>query len=291
MSDDQVEHHEPPSAPDSTAVRVALWRALHLEVDDAPPVFVDDVGMRLAQPDPDWRSRGDMTPDATAAFRASIVARARFVDDLVCECAAEGIDQYVVLGAGLDTFAQRHPELTDRLRIYEVDRPGTQEWKRRRLIAEGYPLPTTLRLVPVDFESGQSWWDSLQNNGFDASRPAVVASTGVSMYLTKAATEATLQQLAAMAPGSTLAMTFLLPLDLVDPAERSLQADVERAARASGTPFLSHYAPQAMVELCLAAGFSAARCVGPGELTERYFAGRTDGLRPPSAEQLVVATV
>ena len=204
MSDDQVEHHEPPSAPDSTAVRVALWRALHLEVDDAPPVFVDDVGMRLAQPDPDWRSRGDMTPDATAAFRASIVARARFVDDLVCECAAEGIDQYVVLGAGLDTFAQRHPELTDRLRIYEVDRPGTQEWKRRRLIAEGYPLPTTLRLVPVDFESGQSWWDSLQNNGFDASRPAVVASTGVSMYLTKAATEAIAEYLGVELPSAEL---------------------------------------------------------------------------------------
>jgi methyltransferase (TIGR00027 family) len=281
----------PPSAPDSTAVRVALWRALHLEVDDAPPVFVDDIGLRLAQPEPNWRSRGDMTPDATAAFRASILARARFVDDLVYERTAEGIGQYVILGAGLDTFAQRHPELTDRLRIYEVDRPGTQEWKRRRLVAEGYPLPTALRLVPVDFESGESWWNALQNNGFDPSRAAVVASTGVSMYLTKAATEATLRQVAAMAPGSTLAMTFLLPLDLVDPAERSMQADVERAARASGTPFLSHYAPHELVELCRAAGFSTARCVGPGDLTARYFAGRTDGLRPPSAEQLVVATV
>jgi methyltransferase (TIGR00027 family) len=282
---------EPASAPDGTAVRVALWRALHLEVDDAPHVITDAIGLRLAQPDPDWRSRGDMTPSATAAFRASIVARARFIDDLVCARAAAGVEQYVILGAGLDTFAQRHPKLTDTLRIYEVDQPGTQAWKRRRIVEEGYPLPAGLRLVPVDFESGESWWDALLANGFDTGRAAVVSSTGVSMYLTTEATEATLRQVAALAPGSVLAMTFMLPLDLVDASERTMQANVEQAARGSGTPFISHYAPDEMVEMCRAAGFSAVRHVGPTDLTERYFAGRADGLRPPTAEQLVVATV
>jgi methyltransferase (TIGR00027 family) len=281
----------PTSAPDSTAVRVALWRALHLEVDDALHVITDAIGLRLARPDPDWRTRGDMIPAATAAFRASIVARARFIDDLVCAQADAGVEQYVILGAGLDTFAQRRPDVTDTLRIYEVDQPGTQAWKRRRLREEGHPLPDGLRLIPVDFESGESWWDALLTNGFDPGHAAVVSSTGVSMYLTTDATEATLRQVSALAPKSVLAMTFMLPLDLVDAAERPMQESVEWAARGSGTPFIKHYAPEKMVGMCRAAGFSAVRHVGPTGLIERYFAGRTDGLRPPTAEQLVVATV
>ena len=136
-----------PSAPDSTAVRVALWRALHVEVDPPPHVLDDTVGLRLADPDPDWRARGDMDPEGTRAFRASIVARARFLDDLVREQAAGGVGQYVILGAGLDSFAQRHSDSA--LQIYEVDQPGTQEWKRRRLTEEGYPLPEGLHFVPV----------------------------------------------------------------------------------------------------------------------------------------------
>src|SRR6476661_5784220 len=148
-------HMTTASAPDGTAVRVALWRALHVEVDPPPHVLDDTVGLRLADPDPDWRARGDMDPDGTRAFRASIVARARFLDDLVRELAAGGVGQYVILGAGLDSFAQRRSDSA--LQIYEVDQPGTQEWKRRRLTEEGYPLPESLHFVPVDFESGQPW--------------------------------------------------------------------------------------------------------------------------------------
>jgi O-methyltransferase involved in polyketide biosynthesis len=131
----------------------------------------------------------------------------------------------------------------------------------------------------------------LQINDFDAETPTVVSSTGVSMYLTRDATEATLRQVAAMAPGSVLAMTFMLPLDLVDEAERQMQVDVEQKARNSGTPFVSHYSPDEMVEMCLGAGFSSVGHVSPADLTELYFSGRTDGLRPPTAEQLVVAQV
>jgi len=277
-------------APESTAVRVALWRALHVEIDDPPHVLDDTIGLELANPDPDWRARGDMNPAATASFRASIVGRARFLDDLVRDRAASGIGQYVILGAGLDTFAQRHAGIAESLRIYEVDQPGTQEWKRHRLAEEGYPLPDGLRFVPVDFESGESWWDALKANGFDAGSAAVVSSTGVSMYLTREATAATLRQVAGLAPGSVLAMTFMLPLDLLDDVERPMLAGVEAQARASGTPFISHYAPDEMVDMCRTAGFSSARTVGPDDLFERYFAGRTDGLRLPSAEQVLVAT-
>jgi methyltransferase (TIGR00027 family) len=277
------------STPDSTAVRTALWRALHVELDAPPPVLDDTIGLQLADPDPDWRSRGDMHPDGTRAFRASIVARARYLDDLVIDRAAGGIGQYVILGAGLDSFAQRHPDVA--VRIFEVDQPGTQDWKRRRLTEIGYPPGENLQFVPVDFERGEAFPDALRNNGFDAGRPAVLSSMGVSMYLTKEATETTLRQVAALAGGSVLAMTFMLPVDLVDAAERPMQESVEAAAAASGTPFISHYAPEEVVEMCRAAGFSAVQHVSPDDLTRRYFAGRTDGLRPPSAEQLIVATV
>ncbi|HEY2324469.1 MAG TPA: class I SAM-dependent methyltransferase, partial [Thermoanaerobaculia bacterium] len=117
------------ATPDSTAVRVALWRALHVEIDPPPHVIEDVIGLQLAAPGEGWRSRPDMNPDWTRPFRASIVARARFIEDLVAEQSAHGVAQYLILGAGLDTFAQRNPELASRLRVFEVDRPEPQEWK------------------------------------------------------------------------------------------------------------------------------------------------------------------
>ena len=151
--------------------------------------------------------------------------------------------QYVILGAGLDTFAQRRPEIASRLRVFEVDQPGPQAWKRQRLIELGFGIPEWLRLVPVDFEAGGSWWERLAAAGFDAGQPAVVASTGVSMYLTKDANAATLRQLASLAPGSTLAMTFLLPLELLDAEDRPGLQMSAKGARAAGTPFISFFAP------------------------------------------------
>jgi methyltransferase (TIGR00027 family) len=277
--------------PDSTAVRVALWRALHVEVDAPPPVLDDVVGLQLAAPDDNWRIRGDMHPEGTRGFRAAIVARARFIDDLVAEQVAAGVSQYVILGAGLDTLAQRRPDLGDRLRIFEVDQPGTQAWKRRRLVELGFGVPEWLRMVPIDFESGDSWWDGLCAAGMDPGRPAIVASTGVTMYLTKETTAATLRQLAALAAGSTLAMTFLLPAELVDEADRPGLEASSRGARNSGTPFISFFSPDEMMGLARAAGFREVQHVSTAELTERYFAGRTDGLRPSTGEGLIVARV
>jgi methyltransferase (TIGR00027 family) len=284
MVDNQVE------TPDSTAVRVALWRAMHIDVDAPPHVLEDDIGLRLAAPGEGWRQRPDMDPSATRSFRAGVVARARFVEDLVVEQAARGVGQYVILGAGLDTFAQRRPEIAGRLRVFEIDQPGTQAWKRRRLLDLGYAVPDRLRLVPVDFEAGQSWWDQLVAAGFDPNRPAVVVSTGVSMYLTKDATTATLRQIAGLAPGSTLAMTFLLPTELLDDADRPGLQTSEKGAKASGTPFISFYTPQEMLALARATGFREARHVPGSSLAERYFTGRSDGLRPSSGEDFLLAT-
>jgi methyltransferase (TIGR00027 family) len=283
MADEQT-------AADGTAVRVALWRAMHVQVDPPPHVLEDEIGLQLAGPDDGWRDRPDMHPAGTSRFRAAIVARARFIEDLVAEQAGRGVAQYVILGAGLDTFAQRRPEIAARLRVFEVDQPGPQAWKRQRLIELGFGIPEWLRLVPVDFEAGGSWWEQLIAAGFDPGQPAVVVSTGVSMYLTKDSNAATLHQLAGIAPASTLAMTFLLPAELLDDDDRPGFQVAERGARAAGTPFISFYTPDEMLALAREAGFKDAEIVAGTLLTERYFAGRTDGLRPSSGEDLLVAT-
>ena len=284
-------NRQPMAAPDSTAARVALWRALHVEIDPPPHVLEDEIGLKLLAPDQDWRRRGDMDPQFTRPFRASIVARARFIEDLVVEQAGRGLSQYVILGAGLDSFAQRKPEIASRLKVFEIDPPGPQAWKRRRLIEFGFGVPDWLRFVPVDFEAGGSWRDGLVTAGFDDSQPAIVVSTGVSLYLTKDANAATLRQVAALAPGSTLAMTFLVPLELADTEIRPALEMAEKGARASGTPFLSFFSPPEILALAREAGFRDVQHVPAAMLAQRYFAGRTDGLRPPNnSEELLVAS-
>ncbi len=278
------------SGPEGSAERVALWRALHVEIDAAPHVLEDEVGLQLAAPAEGWRGRPDMDPEGTRWFRAGMVARARFVEDLVAEQAGRGVTQYVILGAGLDTFVQRQPALASRLQVFEVDQPGPQAWKRGRLQELGFGVPDRLHLVPVDFEAGRSWLDELVAAGFDPSRPAVVVSTGVTLYLSKEANAATLRQIAGLAAGSTLAMTFLVPPDLVEEVLRPGFEAARRGAEAAGIPFVSFYLPDEVIELALAAGFRAAAHISSEELTARYFAGRADGLRTARGEELLVAT-
>lgn len=277
--------------PDNTAVRVALWRALHAKIDPPPHVIEDDIGLRLVAPDKDWPRRGDMEPEFCKPFRASIVARARFIEDLVVQRATDGVSQYVILGAGLDSFAQRRRDIAAKLKVFEIDQPDTQSWKRRRLSELGFSIPDWLHFVPVDFERGESWLTRLIASGFDPTKPAAVASTGVSMYLSKEANLATLQQVASLKSGSFLAMTFLLPIELADPSIRPSLTRAAAGAEASGTPFLSYFAPNQMLELAREAGFANAIHVSAGDLAERYFNGRSDGLRPPQGgEEILVAS-
>ncbi|KWK41776.1 methyltransferase [Burkholderia stagnalis] len=278
-------------APESTALRVALWRAMHTEVDAPPYVLEDDIGLQLIAPDDDWRDRPDMHPQGTRGFRASVIGRARFIEDLVAERAEHGVAQYVLLGAGLDTFAQRRPGLASSLQVFEVDQPGPQAWKRQRLISLGFGVPDWLHLVPVDFEASDSWFDKLVAAGFATDRPAVVASTGVTMYLSLDAIKATLRQIASLARGTTLAMTFLLPVELVEPEDRPVYQAVIDRAREAGTPFVSLFSPEQFVALAREAGFRDAHCVMPADLEQRYFSGRNDAFRPIDGEVFLVATV
>jgi methyltransferase (TIGR00027 family) len=284
--------HDETPAPDSTALRVALWRALHTEIDPPPHIFADALGLRLAGPDERWRLRPDMDPVFTKPFRASVVARARCIEDLILErLQHQDTFQYVILGAGLDTFAQRRPQSGSQLTVFEIDRPVAQAWKRQRLIEVGFAVPQWLRFVPVDFEAGDAWWQRLSAAGFDTGQPAVVASMGVSMYLSKDAVASTLRRVAALAPGSTLAMTFLRPIEDADPAIRPGLERAQQGAQTSGTPFVSFFTPTEILALARDAGFKEVRHVSAEDLAERYFAGRTDGLRPPQGgEEILLAT-
>lgn len=280
------------SAVDPTAVRVALWRAMHRLVDSAPWVLDDDLALPLATTDEDWRRRPDMHPGRTSRARATIVGRARYVEDHVAERAAAGVGQYVALGAGLDSFALRTPLVAEGLSVFEVDQPSTQDWKRERLAAIGVAQPELLHWVPVNFEAGESWWQKLCEAGFDPKQPAVFSSLGVTMYLTREAVAAMLAQVARSAAiGSTVVLSFTLPLDRVDAAELASRAATERHARAAGTPFLSLYGPEQMLSLARHAGFASTAHVSSRALFERYFAERADGLRPSSSEELLVADV
>ena len=235
---------------------------MHVEVDAAPHVLDDVVGLQLAAPDDDWRDRPDMHPDR----HPRVPGRDRGPRPLHRGSGGRAGRRRRHASTSSSVPASTPspsagPSSAPRLRIFEVDQPGTQAWKRRRLVELGFGIPDWLRLVPVDFETGESWWDGLAAAGFDPDRPAVVASTGVSMYLTKEATAATLRQLAALAPGSTLAMTFLLPAELVDEADRPGLEASTRGARASGTPFVSFYTPDEMLALARDAGFRDVRHV------------------------------
>ncbi|HEU4552310.1 MAG TPA: class I SAM-dependent methyltransferase [Chitinophaga sp.] len=275
--------------PDNTAVRVALWRALHLQVDAPPHILEDELGLQLAAPEANWQQRPDMHPEGTRQARLSIVTRARFVEDLVTAATDRGVRQYVILGAGLDTFALRRKDLSSKITVYEIDEPSTQAWKQQRLAALGYDIADRLRFVPVDFEKHAHWLQALANAGFDMNSPAVVACTGVSMYLTREAILGMLQQVAALAPNSTLALSFLLPKELLKPEEQRLLEMAMKGAAAAGTPFLSFFTPAQMLELATEAGLKNAAIISGSDLSNRYFTGRKDGLSASGAEPILVA--
>jgi O-methyltransferase involved in polyketide biosynthesis len=142
----------------------------------------------------------------------------------------------------------------------------------------------------MDFEAGSFWLEQLESAGFDRNRPAVISCTGVSLYLTRQAISTTLRQIAALAPGSTLAMTYILPLEFADPEERPGFMAALKGAQAAGTPFVSFFIADEMIAQAREAGFREARHVPAATLAQRYFAGRTDGLRPGKSEEILVAT-
>jgi methyltransferase (TIGR00027 family) len=273
--------------PDNTAVRTALWRALHLQVDEKPHIIEDEIGSKLIDPSDNWQQRPDMK--FTKRIRASIVARSRFIEDLIIEQCKNGISQYVILGAGLDTFAQRKPEIASNLQIFEIDQPDTLNWKQKRLTDLGFNIPKNLHFVPVNFETS-TWWAELRKTEFDINIPTVVVCTGVTLYLTKEAIMETLKQIKSITTGSTLAITFNLPIELVDEEDKPLIEMSIKGAQKSGTPMISFFSPKQMLDMARKVGFKDAKTISTKDMEQRYFKNRTDNLLPASGEVFLVAT-
>ena len=289
--------------PDVMAVTTALWRAAHLRLDPPPHVLEDDYGLRfvrdtdvlvtflgpMAAAGPDAWLGHPFMGEKFRRWRASMVARARLAEDIVEEQVERGLDQYVILGAGLDSFALRRVDLVRQLRVFEVDAPATQAWKRRRLNELGLAQPPTLFFVPVDFER-QTWVAEIARAGFDRLRPAVVSSIGVTQYLSVDAIQAMLGDVARLAPESVFVCSFVLPRHLIEADEQAMRAETEVRAAASGHPWLSAFLPDGISKLAEGAGFLNVRLVTPDDLAARYFAGREDDLRPSSSNAYLIAS-
>jgi methyltransferase (TIGR00027 family) len=196
----------------------------------------------------------------------------------------------VVLGAGLDSFAYRRTDLAKVLRVFEVDHPATQAWKRTRLQQVGMELPANLSLVPVDFEK-ESLIDNLRMNGYRTDAPALFSWLGVTVYLTPDAIFSTLRAIAALAPGTEIIFHYTVPKESVDEQTQLMLAAVMGFAAARGEPYRSVFEPAQLADQVRKLGFCEVSDLGPDEARMRYFANRNDGLRPLASEHFMRARV
>ncbi len=276
--------------PKSTALAVATLRAAH-QVLDAPLVFADPFALALVGPAREAAIRND--PDRFNAprlkgLRASLAARSRLAEEAFGEAKAAGVAQAVILGAGLDTFALRHPEPD--VRVFEVDHPATQAAKRWRLAEAGLAAPANLTFVPLDFEDS-TLAASLGQAGFRLAAPAFFSWLGVTMYLEESAVLDTLRFIGMCAPTSAVVFDYGVSPDLLPPGERqAAQALAERAA-GRGEPWKTFFDPVKLGKTLWTLGFSAAQDLDAAAINARYLADRTDGLRKNGVSRLVWARV
>ncbi len=263
------------STPSRTALRVALRRAAH-QLYDLPVVFDDPMAVPILGKAYDEELR--RTPRRadrpfSISLRAFLVVRSRYAEDNLKRAVAAGVRQYVLLGAGLDTFAHRNA--TPQLRVFEVDHPNTQAWKRELLERNGIATPAGLTYVPVDFES-QSLAERLQASGFDRNVPAFFAWLGVVPYLTLPAFRATRQFIEGQAAGSGVVFDYARPRATLPPLEQLAYDSLASRVQSAGEPFqLAFTVEEIATEL---SGFRSVEDIGSVEMNARYFQGRTDQL-------------
>jgi methyltransferase (TIGR00027 family) len=280
--------------PSQTALTAAAARAAHLIVDREPVIFADDLAATLLGEQAEefisyHRLHG--THLVLSSARAQVVCRSRFTEDHLAACVGDGVSQYVILGAGLDSFAYRTARTTDGPdRIFEVDHPGTQDWKREHLAAAGIGEPDRVSYVPMDFER-DSLAGRLGQAGFDPARPALVSWLGVTMYLTRAAISQTLAGIGGFAPGTQLITDYMLPPGLRDEAGATYAGLVAPAAAERGEPWLTFLAPGGMTALLEGHGFGAVEHVRQRDSIPAALWDRTDSLRPAALSVLARATV
>ncbi|HET7338566.1 MAG TPA: class I SAM-dependent methyltransferase [Candidatus Dormibacteraeota bacterium] len=280
-----------PRAPSKSAILTAASRALHRE-ESQPWVLDDPLAAGLAGEEGEAiiaELRRKISNDELMAFVHWVCIRARLTEDVVERELEQGAGQYVILGAGLDSFAYRRPDLTDRLRVFEVDHPASQEWKRRRLEAIGVKRQDNLVYCPVDFES-ESLVGALTRAGFDSDTRTTFSWIGVTMYLSVDAIRATLDAIGASARGSAIAMTYNQPFDTLDAFSRGVTSSLARVIGDMGERFVSFFTPSEAAALLRDAGYVDVEDFGGEEVFRKYFGDRND-VKVAGAQRLIVARV
>jgi methyltransferase (TIGR00027 family) len=269
----------------------AIMRALHQTIDDEPKILADSIAAQLVGPPDEYRWMAAMLDHPFAGqWRAGFALRARYAEDCLAQGVERGVTQYVVLGAGLDTFACRQPFWSRGLHIFELDQPVTQQWKRERLRLAGIELPANVTLVPIDFERA-SVADALGNTAFAFGATTLCSWMGVTQYLTRDALDATFRFTLSLPRSSEIVFSFLLPLDAVSGIESDAMIVAAERAREMGEPWVAFFQPDELLVRLRALGFSQVIHLTPEEIRDRYFAGRRDGLHERRGEQLMRAIV
>jgi len=261
--------------PSRTAQRVAVRRAAH-QLTDRPLVFEDPFALQIIGPDAAAATSAKADGKIGSSFRAFMAVRSRYAEDELAAAVVRGVRQYVVLGAGLDTFAWRNP--CPDLRVYEVDFPATQHWKRQRLANVGMEKPQSLTFAPVDFES-QTLADGLLAAGFRPNEPAYFSWLGVTMYLTREAFEATIGFIGALPSGGGVTFDYAVERSELGVFEKLALDHLGRKVAALGEPFQLFFRPAELAETLRTLGFRDIEDMGADELNARYLSNRTDGLR------------
>ena len=259
--------------PSRTAQRVAMRRAAHQSLDD-PKVFEDPLAVVIAG-EPDGQASAEHP--YSRSLRAFIAVRSRYAEDQLADAVERGIRQYVVLGAGLDTFAYRNPWRSAGLHVFEVDHPATQEWKRAQLREAGIAIPEEMTFAAVDFER-ESLEEGLLTAGFDKRKPAFFSWLGVTPYLSRPAFDATIEFIASMPTGSGVVFDFAIERRLLTPTQQLALDTMAALVARAGEPFQLFFDPAALVSDLARIGFGNIEDLNCDQINARYFAGRADGL-------------
>ena len=278
------------SAPSRTAMFAAVSRGL-FRLETASPWVLDDV-LALVLVGPVWQQLRDrfdplFPGPVIREARAAVCTRSRYAEDRL---AADAFTQYVILGAGLDSFAWRRPDLLGSLTVFEVDHPASQAWKLERVRDLGLPLSDSQVFVPADFEAGPVH-DVLGPAGFDWAQPAMFCWTGVAPYLTAQAIESTLRTIAAAACGSEVVLSYLAEDCVLDDVGTEFAQTYTPIAASVGEPLQPGWPVSEIERRNSRCGLKVVDHPTRADLQQRYFAGRADGLRPYAFETLVAARV
>lgn len=268
-----------------TALGVAIRRAAH-QLMENPRILEDPIAVRLIGNDYPNHMERAMHP-VGRDFRAFMAVRSRSVEDRLAAAVAEGVTQFVILGAGLDTFAYRNP--FPALRVFEVDFPATQAWKQTMLSNAEIPVPSDVTFVPLDFEH-KTLAVSLAEAGLDSTIPAFYSWLGVVPYLTLDAFRATLHSIAQMPSGSAVSFDYALPREGLSPQGKTAFDRLSARVSAAGEPFQLFFTPEALDAELRDAGFHRVEQLDYDQLNALYFKDRADGLKLSAVGLAMLAT-